>query len=106
MAKPVTFFTTLPPLFTIDPSASTARMPMTISRGRPKAAPSGPAMPVASAPPMVARSGSGGSSGSHCSERASTACSAPTVHPACTVTVRSAGSCATTLLSPRRSSAR
>ena len=106
MAKPVTFLTTLPPLFTTVPSGSTARMPMTISRGRPNPALSGPAMPAASVPPTVARSGSGGSMGSHCPARPSAACSAPTVHPACTVTVRSAGSWARTRSSPRMSSAR
>ena len=103
MAKPVTFFTTLPPLLTTVPSARTARMPMTISRGRPKPVPSGPAMPAASVPPTVARPGRGGSSGSHCDSRVNASCSAPTVQPACTVTVRSAGSWATTRFSPRMS---
>ena len=106
MAKPVTFFTTLPPLLTTVPSGRTARMPMTISRGRPKPVPSGPAIPAASVPPTVARPGRGGSSGSHCDSRVNASCSAPTAHPACTVTVRSAGSWATTRFSPRMSRAR
>ena len=86
---PATFLTTRPPPATSAPSAPTTRMPIRRSRARPCEARSGPARLAARTPPTVVASGRGGSSGSHCPERASVSATRASGQPASRVTVMS-----------------
>ena len=94
-SKPATFLTTFPPPFAGTPSARTRETPMMRSRRDPYRVRRAPKPFVARRPPIVCRSGSGGSRARRCRCAATARCSSARVMPASTTMIWSEGACST-----------